>query len=291
MKTLMQEPPPVEAEVPPVTKPVDPGKLAASKNPRAVRQMFERIAPTYDLLNHLLSANTDRRWRAETAATVVTERTRSVLDVCAGTGDLVFAIEEEARRKAARPTVVGVDFAPAMLTRARRKWRKRLPRDRSLETTAFAAADASSLPFCDATFDLVTVAFGIRNVSSIELALSEMARVCRHGGRVAVLEFSEAPPGFLGLAYRFYFHCLLPLVGRLVTWTSSYRYLPRSVAAFPSCGQFAELMEKATGGAPEIKTFSRGIATLYVARVNRLRPPAGRISEPTEAVPNTPATQ
>jgi len=192
-----------------------------------VRKMFTRIAPRYDLLNHLLSAQMDRLWRARTArelAPILERPGAVVLDLCCGTGDLAFALERKAKAK-----IIGADFSHTMLVRAREKAQSV---NRSSPMPLFEA-DALHLPFAGNSFDLVTSAFGFRNLANYEEGLREIARVLKPGGIIGILDFAEPAPGFLGDAYRFYTSTMLPKIGGWISGDrEAYAYLPKSVARF-----------------------------------------------------------
>src|SRR5258707_9936707 len=195
---------------------------------RKVREMFTRIAPRYDLLNHLLSGQMDKRWRGRTARELrpILERADGrVLDLCCGTGDLAFSL---ARNGKAR--ITGADFSHTMLVRARAK---AVAEANGSAPLPFFEADALRLPFADDSFDLVTTAFGFRNLSNYEAVLGEMLRVLKPGGTVAILEFTEPAPGFVGGAYRFYCQRVFPKIGGLLSGASvALAYLPMSVWRF-----------------------------------------------------------
>jgi len=200
---------------------------------RKVREMFTEIAPRYDFLNHLLSFEQDRVWRTRTARRlrpILQRRDARVLDLCCGTGDLAFAL---ARSGPAR--VTGADFSHAMLVRAttKSKTRARDPKAGSAAPATFLEADALQLPFADSSFDLVTTAFGFRNLANYESGLREIQRVLRPGGTLAILEFTEPPPGLAGDLYRWYCRTALPKIGGLLSGNkNAYKYLPASVARF-----------------------------------------------------------
>jgi demethylmenaquinone methyltransferase/2-methoxy-6-polyprenyl-1,4-benzoquinol methylase len=236
--------------------------LARTKAPRDIRGMFHEISPTYDFLNHLLSLNTDRRWRRFVAEKTLTRETRAILDVCSGTGDLALAYSRRARRMGTEPLVVGSDFTPAMVGIARRKFCG-VP----AHAPHASVSDTLHLPFPDACFDLVSVAFGIRNVADTRSGLLEMRRVCRPGGRIAVLEFSQPRNAVLRWLYSAYFFTVLPWIGRLISGSRAYTYLPKSVAGFPDRAAFSALLTEVAGCAAEASPLSCGIATLYVAEV------------------------
>src|SRR5262245_20242475 len=192
--------------------------------------MFGEIAPWYDFLNHLLSLNIDKRWRTRTTKLVPPgpPECGPILDLCTGTGDLALTYD-----RAANGTVpiVAADFCHEMLVRAARKVAEAGADGR----VRFVEADAQALPFPADAFQLVTVAFGLRNITDTDQGLAEMVRVTRHGGRVAILEFSKPRHRLLGLLYRWYFRYALPLIGQILCRNreSAYRYLPESVLKFP----------------------------------------------------------
>jgi len=209
------------------------GAVSEADASNRVREMFSQIAPRYDLLNHLLSLQLDRLWRARAAnflQPILARKDAFVLDLCCGTGDLAFAL---ARTGEAR--IVGVDFAHTMLVRASEKVAVLdATRERDFSPrTSFFEADALRLPFADAFFDLVTSAFGFRNLANYEAGLREILRVLKPGGTVAILEFTEPPDGLLGDLYRWYFFKVLPRIGGIISGNhSAYSYLPKSVSRF-----------------------------------------------------------
>ncbi len=222
--------------------------------------MFARIARVYDPLNRTLSLGIDQRWRRTLLAAAGEVRGARVVDTCCGTGDVALAFA------GAGAHVVGVDFTPEMLVQADGK---KSP-DSFAGGPAFAHGDALKLPVRDGVADMCTVAFGIRNVADRRLALREMARVVKPGGRVLVLEFTMPPGPVLGPAYRFYFTRLLPGIGRVVSKDNdAYSYLPRTVLAWPSPVEFQREME--TEGLVECghRLLTRGIACLHWGRVPR----------------------
>src|SRR5438445_33930 len=198
--------------------------IVVDKREARIRRMFGNIAPRYDLLNHLLSLNIDRWWRWRTTRLVppaVDGAPAPILDVCTGTGDLALAYDRAAR---GRVPIVGSDFCLPMLVPARAKAQRR----RASGRIRFIEADTQRLPFPDDAFQLVVVAFGLRNVTDTDRGLAEMVRVARPGGRVAILEFSRPRHWLFGRAYRFYFRWLLPAIGRGVSRSrdGAYDYLP-----------------------------------------------------------------
>jgi len=219
------------------------GAVTEADASKKVREMFTQIAPRYDLLNHLLSFELDRLWRARAAKRLrpILQRPDAVvLDLCCGTGDLAFALAHEGKAR-----ILGADFAHTMLVRAREKSSARSASDgaRAATPMPFFEADALRLPFADASFDLIASAFGFRNLANYEVGLHEIYRVLKPGGTVAILEFAEPPQGFLGNVYRWYFKKVLPRVGWLVSGhQSAYTYLPKSVARFFRPPELAALM-------------------------------------------------
>jgi demethylmenaquinone methyltransferase/2-methoxy-6-polyprenyl-1,4-benzoquinol methylase len=221
----------------------------------AVRSMFDRIAPRYDLLNRLLSAGTDVRWRRQAVDFLELEPPLRVLDLCTGTADLLV----EALGRDGRSSGLGVDVAQGMLVRGARK----LERRGLARRARLVGGDGEALPVKAGSFDAAVVGFGIRNVGDAERALAEVHRALRPGGRFVVLEFSM-PGGLLGRLYRSYFTAVLPRVGGLVSGdASAYAYLPASVQKFPSPEAFGALMERAGFADVRIKPLTFGIACLH----------------------------
>ncbi len=211
---------------------------------KKVREMFTRIAPRYDLLNHLLSLQLDRLWRARAAKRLrpILDRPDAlVLDLCCGTGDLAFALA-----RAGKARIIGADFAHTMLVRAQEKSIALAPtaNQNAASPMPFFEADALRLPFADSSFDLVTTAFGFRNLANYEVGLREIQRVLKPGGTIAILEFTEPPEGLLGDLYRWYFRSVLPKIGGMISGDrSAYSYLPKSVSRFFRSPELAALMD------------------------------------------------
>jgi demethylmenaquinone methyltransferase/2-methoxy-6-polyprenyl-1,4-benzoquinol methylase len=219
------------------------------KSPAAVASMFSRIAPRYDALNHLLSFNRDRRWRGR-AARLVDAGRRRVLDLATGTGDLAAALASPGR------TVVGADFCVDMLARARRKEAGR----------HLSAGDALALPFPDAAFDAVTIAFGVRNFADLGKGLAEMKRVLRPGGLLLILEFSQ-PTGAAGAAYRVYADRILPRVGGFFSGSpEAYRYLHRSTLAWPGREALSGILRGAGFDDVVGRPLTFGVVALHTGR-------------------------
>ena len=221
----------------------------------AVRSMFDRIAPRYDLLNRLLSAGIDRRWRRSSVDALDLPPGSTVLDVCTGTADLLL----EFLGRDAGHRGLGVDLSEEMLSRGARKLRERGLGARS----GVVSGDAERLPVRDGLFDGALIAFGIRNVGEPLRALREIHRVLKPGGRLVILEFST-PPGVLGAVYRLYFEAVLPRIAGLISGDrAAYTYLPASVARFPDPAAFGRLMEEAGFVFVVRKPLTAGIAHLH----------------------------
>jgi demethylmenaquinone methyltransferase/2-methoxy-6-polyprenyl-1,4-benzoquinol methylase len=229
------------------------------KRETRIRQMFGNIAPSYDLLNHLLSGNIDHYWRWRTTRLVPPVGTDPILDLCTGTGDLALAYDRAAQKQV---PIIGADFCHQMLVLAKQKTHEQ----RAATRIRFLEADAQYLPFPDDTFQITTVAFGLRNVTNTDLGLSEMVRVTRPGGKVAILEFSQPRGRLFGRLYRFYFRHVLPFVGQTISRSkdNAYRYLPASVLEFPDGAALAERLRG--HGLQDVRFYplTFGIATLYV---------------------------
>jgi demethylmenaquinone methyltransferase/2-methoxy-6-polyprenyl-1,4-benzoquinol methylase len=221
-----------------------------SRDPDAVRAMFDRIAGRYDLANHLLSGGADFLWRRRAVRIVEEWRPRQVLDLATGSGDLALALQ----RRLPEAAITAADFSPEMLSVARRK---------GVRETVLA--DALHLPFPDESFDCVTVAFGLRNMADWSLALREMSRVLRPNGHVLVLDFS-LPAGALRPAYRFYLHRCLPILASLVTGQkAAYDYLGGSIEKFPSGEEMIRLIQENGFAQGAARSLTGGIATIYTA--------------------------
>ena len=231
---------------------------------QAVRQMFDSIAPRYDLLNHVLSANVDRLWWRRTARrfrATLADPDAAVLDICCGTGDMTMALLKH-RPAGARP-VLAADFARGMLSRAAQKFDARKA---GAACAVPLEADALHLPLRSGSLDLIVTAFGFRNLANYEAGLREFDRVLKPGGQLGILDFSE-PGGLMGKAYAVYFRRVLPAIGRVVCGKDGpYNYLPASVGNFPPPPEMLELM-RATGYAEcAWQPYTFGIAGLYTAK-------------------------
>ena len=228
-----------------------------SQKGERVREMFDTIAPRYDFLNRLLSFGIDQRWRRFAVDRIACPPDGMVLDVATGTGDVALAI---AARTPATVRIVGVDFSPQMVELGREK----VGRSPYGERIRLEVAPCEAIPFPDATFDAVTIAFGIRNVVDRLYGLREMGRVLKPGGKVVILEFSNPRSRLFKSLYYFYFRRILPLVGGLFSRFSAYQYLPDSVLDFPPQEEFKTLMAAAGFGKLTHFDLTGGIATVYV---------------------------
>ena len=221
-----------------------------------VERMFDAISPRYDLLNRLFSFGTDQGWRRKVVRLVAQEKVERLLDVATGTADLAIMAPGRV------PRVTGADISEGMLAHGREKVAKAGLADR----VELVRGDAAALPFPDASFDAVTVAFGVRNFEDLPRGVGGMLRVLKPGGRLFVLEFSR-PHGLLAPFFRFYFHSVMPFIGRLISKDrAAYAYLPASVDAFPEGSAFEAILKNQ--GAREVRSerLTGGIATLYIAR-------------------------
>jgi demethylmenaquinone methyltransferase/2-methoxy-6-polyprenyl-1,4-benzoquinol methylase len=212
-----------------------PGAIASKAD---VRRMFDKIVPRYDLMNHIMTGGLDIHWRkmvAKQAATLDDRKSERVLDVATGTGDLAFAIQE-----AGVPDVVGLDYSPEMIAKAKKKAHKRPA------GVEFLVGDGMHLPFEDATFDACTISFGLRNMEDYADAVREMTRILKPGGRFICLEMTPFRRPFLGPIFKFYFETVVPVIGGILSGDmKAYRYLPHSVRAFPSADGLADICHAA----------------------------------------------
>lgn len=232
--------------------------MTVDKSGERVQKMFGEIAPNYDRMNHLLSMNVDRLWRRTTVRTLNPNRVDPILDCCTGTGDLAFAFE---RATGSSVPITAADFCEEMLQIGRQK----IAKQQSTQVT-FVHADTQQLPFPDDRFQIVSTAFGLRNVSDTDLGLREMTRVCQPGGQVAVLEFSTPRQQPIRAMYSWYFKNVLPRIGQALArnQSSAYNYLPDSVGDFPAYEALTQRMLSAGLSSARFKPLTFGIATLYV---------------------------
>lgn len=230
----------------------EPANKGPEDNARRVREMFARISPRYDLLNHLLSGNIDRRWRRRVVRKLLPQlpQDASVLDVACGTGDLSIEIFE-----AKQSRVVGIDFCRPMLEVAQTK----------TQAIPFVEGDALRLPFADRSFDLVTIAFGLRNLSSWERGLRELQRVLKPNGWAAILEFSQPTVSGLRHVLAFYYARLLPQIGGWLSGSrSAYEYLPDSISKFPNQEELAAMMRDTGFDNVTFENLTGGVAALHL---------------------------
>lgn len=232
-------------------------KNLSEEHARRVREMFARISPRYDFLNHLLSVNLDKRWRRAVVRKLsgwLSGEPR-ILDVACGTGDLSITLFENLT-----PRVTGIDFCGPMLERAQRK----------APQISFVEGDALRLPFDDASFDAATIAFGLRNLSSVEDGLAELRRILKPGGWLAILEFSTPVTAGFGGLFRFYSNRILPRIGGWLSGSrQAYEYLPDSVACFPNQERLAGLMRAARFESVEFENLTGGVAALHTGQRSR----------------------
>ena len=226
----------------------------AGTDPLAVRRMFDRIAPAYDLMNTLMTAGIDGRWRCAAVAAAALRRGDRVLDVATGTGKLALGA---ARAVGPGGQVMGVDVSRRMLARARRL---------AAPNIGWREADAMAMPFPPGTFDAVLIGFGLRNLPDIDAALREMARVLRPGGRLVVLEIAEPPGGVARLLFVTWFRRLVPFLGRLVGEPAAYAYLPDSLRRYPAPAEVAARMGATGLEAVRWRWLPTRLATLHVGR-------------------------
>lgn len=231
------------------------GRLEETRNANLVRDMFARIAPKYDFLNHFLSLNIDKRWRkrvCQKLKSVLENSQALVLDVACGTGDLAIEMKRFGKAR-----IFGTDFCRPMLL---------IAKDKDFEIP-YVEGDGLNLPFADASFDAVTIAFGLRNFSDWEKGLSEAYRVLKPAGKLAVLEFSSpVVPGFRQI-FNFYFNKALPFIGGVISGSRfAYDYLPKSVARFPNQKELAKMMKKVGFSSVEYENLTGGVAAIHLAQ-------------------------
>jgi demethylmenaquinone methyltransferase/2-methoxy-6-polyprenyl-1,4-benzoquinol methylase len=242
------------------------GAISETDASTKVREMFTKIAPRYDLLNHLLSFELDRLWRARVAKIlqpILSRPDALVLDLCCGTGDLAFALARTGRAR-----IIGADFAHSMLVRAKEKSAApaSAAHDNPPAPMPFLEADGMRLPFADASFDLVTTAFGFRNLANYEAGLREIQRVLKPGGTIAILEFTEPPNNLFGKLYRWYFCEVLSRIGGFISGhPAAYTYLPKSVARFFLPPELASLMTAVGYQSVGYRTWTFGTVALHTA--------------------------
>jgi demethylmenaquinone methyltransferase/2-methoxy-6-polyprenyl-1,4-benzoquinol methylase len=231
-----------------------------SKSPDRIAGMFDAIAPRYDFLNHLLSAGIDTRWRRRAIASLQLRGSERVLDLCTGTGDLAI---NAVRVRPGAARVVGIDFAAAMLQVGREK----LIRERLERQVTLVRGDATRIPAADRSVDAITIAFGIRNVDAVAVACTEMHRVLKPGGRLAILEFAVPTTPGVSAVYLWYLRHLLPRIGRAISrHNAAYGYLPASIGAFTAPEEFVKLLRHAGFVDVDPVRLTFGAVILYTAR-------------------------
>ncbi len=250
---------------PGTTPPAAAGSTALVGPTLGSGEMFDRIAARYDAMNRVLSFGLDKGWRKRTVRALALGKAPKVLDLATGTGDLAIDIA----RRHPDATVIGLDPSREMLAIGQQKIVKRGLADR----VTMVQGDAQALPYGDHEMDATTIAFGIRNVPDRPKALREMARVVKPGGRIAILELGEPRHGLLAGAARFHTRHVVPRLGALLSGAREYRYLQRSIAAFPPADEFARIMEGAGLTMIEVVPLTFGACTLYVATPSRKAAP------------------
>lgn len=245
--------------MPSTTATLDRSPPPVDKSGERVQRMFGEIAPSYDLMNHVLSMNVDRYWRWWTVRKLAPKGTKPILDVCTGTGDLALAFYHYMQGSA---PITASDFTPEMLAIGEQKKQKL----GITNQVSFVEADAQNLPFADNSFQVVSVAFGLRNVADTDRGLREMTRVCQPGGKVAVLEFSTPTWEPFKSFYGWYFRNVLPRIGQFFAknQSSAYEYLPESVGQFPQGKALCQKMYAAGLTETQFIPLTLGIATLYI---------------------------
>lgn len=223
-----------------------------------VEEMFDNIAPAYDFMNRAMTLGIDRGWRRKVVETAAAMRPAAILDVATGTGDLAIQLA----RAIPAATVTGIDLSEGMLAVGRRK-----VEEAGLEArVTLGQGDCLALPFADGSFDVVTVAFGVRNFEHLDRGYAEMARVLRKGGKLVVLELSVPPSPLVKPFYKLYTRGVIPLLGRLVSSDSrAYSYLPESIAAMPQGERMLSLMKEAGLASPALHRLTLGAATIYTS--------------------------
>ena len=246
---------------------VETSSETVDKSSDRIRKMFGEISGRYDFLNHFLSGGVDVYWRWRTVRKVRASSDAPILDVCTGTGDLAISFWNKSRRQV---RVIGTDFTHEMLVIANEKTQNSRAKSaaNSEQSLSFLEADTLQLPFEDDKFQIVSVAFGLRNVADTVGGLREMTRVCLPGGQVAVLEFSMPKNRLFGAIYRWYFRNILPRLGQLIARNKemAYKYLPASVSQFPQGSELGGMMNEAGLTDVTWTPLTFGVATLYVGR-------------------------
>lgn len=235
---------------------VKPNPESDASKKQQVEEMFDNISHRYDFLNHLLSLGIDKGWRKKVRKSLSPKNPKKILDVATGTADLAIELA-----KMGDVHITGVDISRGMLDKGDIK----LANQKLSHKIVLQQADSEKLPFEDNAFDAVTVSFGVRNFENLEKGMTEMGRVLKTGGQLAVLEFSKPSSKIVGLLYWFYFKNVVPLIGRIFSKSSNaYTYLPESVSKFPEGKQFATIAMNCGFSSVNIKPLTFGISTLYL---------------------------
>ncbi|HTO16911.1 MAG TPA: bifunctional demethylmenaquinone methyltransferase/2-methoxy-6-polyprenyl-1,4-benzoquinol methylase UbiE [Edaphocola sp.] len=239
------------------SKTVTPLPESQAGKKQQVAEMFDRISERYDLLNHLLSLNIDKKWRKKAIQSLTPIQPKVILDVATGTGDLaITALNLNPE------SIIGVDISKGMLEKGKIKIKEK-GLDQKIE---LQYGDSEQLPFEASFFDAVTCAYGVRNFANLEKGLSEMSRVLRPGGRLAILEFSKPKNFLVKPLFKFYFKFILPTIGKLISKDNgAYTYLPESVEAFPEGKEFVKILNRNGFSLAKANPLSFGITTLYTA--------------------------
>ena len=231
-------------------------------NQQVITEMFDSISPRYDFLNHLLSFHIDKIWRRKTSALVASQQPSKILDVATGTGDLAIQMSKDCPEA----QLIGIDLSEKMLELGKSKVNKKKLQQR----IKLQVGDAARIPFPDNSFDAVTSAFGVRNFENLDTGLSEMFRVCKDSGMIAILEFSHPKKGIVAPFYNYYSRHILPFIGKTFSkHPTAYQYLPKSVASFPESDAFMKSLQNSGLTETGMKQFHNGIATLYYGKVQK----------------------
>ena len=236
---------------------ITPYNNSNTSKKQQVEAMFNNIAPTYDLLNHFLSFNIDKRWRKKLISKFKTNKTDNILDIATGTGDLAFELVKLNPKK-----IIGIDIAYQMISIGNKK----LSKKKLNNILEFRKGDSENLSFNNEQFDAISCAFGVRNFENLKKGLSEMYRVLKKEGKLVILEFSKPKNKLIKVLYNFYFNKLLPFIGRIISKDKyAYKYLPDSVNSFPNGVKFLSLLNETGFSKTKQEILSFGIASLYIA--------------------------
>ena len=229
-----------------------------NKKKKLVQKMFDDISTSYDFLNHFLSLGIDRYWRKKFLNHLPLTNEKSILDVATGTGDIGFEI----RRKFSCP-IVGLDYSHKMLEIGEKKAKKLKTKD-----FKFIQGDAEALPFDDNSFDIITISYGFRNLGNFDNALNEFYRVLKPNGTLGILEFSKSKYKFFSICFNVYFHYILPFIGKIISGSNAYKYLPESVIEFASRDELLNLMKKSNFKKCYMSDLTFGITSIFIGQKN-----------------------